>query len=165
MTEPARPAPAATPPPTTVPAEKTDPTQIPGVPTSPPVVVLPPPPAPKPPAPTPAPPPAGRAETPAAAPAPEVAVRELLAQYKSALEARNLDALKRVWPSLTPGSHPRPVPTGAPDHRRYHRSADLFVRCHRNGDFHPPLRGGDGRGTTAPARRVADDDGHSSQWG
>jgi hypothetical protein len=29
-----------------------------------------------------------------------VAVRELLAQYKSALEARNLDALKRVWPSL-----------------------------------------------------------------
>ena len=68
-------------------------------------------------------------------------------------------------PERTPGSHPRPVPPGAPDHRRYHRSADLFVRCHRNGDLHPPLRSGDGRGTTAPARRVADDDGHSSQWG
>ena len=28
-------------------------------------------------------------------------MRELLAQYKSALEARSLDALKRVWPSLS----------------------------------------------------------------
>ena len=27
-------------------------------------------------------------------------MRELLAQYKSALEARSLDAVKRVWPSL-----------------------------------------------------------------
>ena len=103
VTEPARPVPAPTPPPTTVPADKTDPALIPGVPTAPPVVVLPPPPAPKPPAPTPAPPPAGRAETPPAAPAPEVAVRELLAQYKAALEARSLDALKRVWPSLSGG--------------------------------------------------------------
>ena len=101
VTEPVRPAPVSPPPPTTVPAEKTEPAQIPGVPTSPPVVVLPPPPAPKPPAPTPAPPPAGRAETPPAAPAPEVAVRELLAQYKSALETRSLDALKRLWPSLS----------------------------------------------------------------
>jgi serine/threonine-protein kinase len=102
VTEPVRPAPAPapTPPPTTVPADKTDPTQIPGVPTAPPVVVLPPPPAPKP-APTPAPPPAGRAETPPAPAAPEVAVRELLAQYKAALEARSMDALRRVWPSLS----------------------------------------------------------------
>jgi hypothetical protein len=30
-----------------------------------------------------------------------VAVRELLAQYKAALEARSMDALRRVWPSLS----------------------------------------------------------------
>jgi tetratricopeptide (TPR) repeat protein len=102
VTEPARPAPVSTPPPTTVPAEKTEPAQIPGVPTSPPVV-QPPPPTPTPPAPTPAPPPAARAETSPAAPAPEVAVRELLEKYKAALEARSLDALKRVWPSLSGG--------------------------------------------------------------
>jgi hypothetical protein len=32
-----------------------------------------------------------------------VAVRELLEKYKAALEARSLDALKRVWPSLSGG--------------------------------------------------------------
>jgi hypothetical protein len=28
-------------------------------------------------------------------------IRELLGRYRQALEARNLDALKRVWPSLS----------------------------------------------------------------
>jgi hypothetical protein len=44
----------------------------------------------------PAPPPAEKP-----APGPEVAIGELLAQYKLALEARSLDALKRLWPGLS----------------------------------------------------------------
>jgi len=95
-TEPPRPAqtPSAPPPTTVPPLEKTEPVQIPPVPTSPPAVSLPAPPRPTPPA-------AAPPEAPPAAPAPEVAIGELLAHYKSALEARNLDALKRLWPSLS----------------------------------------------------------------
>jgi serine/threonine protein kinase len=96
-TEPTRPAatPSA-PPQSTVPPplEKTESVQIPSVPTPPPAVILPAPPRPTPPAALPP-------EAPPPAPGPEVAVGELLAQYKSALEARNLDALKRLWPSLS----------------------------------------------------------------
>jgi hypothetical protein len=44
-----------------------------------------------PPAPAPEPPP----------PNPETAINELLARYKTALESRNLDALKRFWPALS----------------------------------------------------------------
>jgi predicted amino acid dehydrogenase len=47
------------------------------------------------------PPPSPPPETPPPAPNPETGVAELLARYKSALEARDLDALKRVWPGLS----------------------------------------------------------------
>ena len=165
VTEPARPAPAATPPPTTVPADKTDPAQIPGVPDG---------------------PASGRlaAATRAEAACADASASSSRARRDTTSRAGSRSGCARVAGAIqggprsaqpgrveacvaqpAPGSHPRPVPPGAPDHRRYHRAADLFVRCHRNGDFHPPLRSGDGRGTTAPARRVADDDGHSSQWG
>jgi serine/threonine-protein kinase len=40
-------------------------------------------------------------EAPPPVPNAEAGVAELLARYKSALEARDLDALKRVWPGLT----------------------------------------------------------------
>ena len=75
------PTPAPTPTPTTQPA-----------PAEPPVVVSPPPPAPAP-TPSPAPPPA-TVENPAAA------INDLLMRYKAALEARNLGALKQIWPGL-----------------------------------------------------------------
>jgi hypothetical protein len=46
-------------------------------------------------------PPAQPAPTPApAAPSPESLIQDVLARYESALEARSLDALKRIWPSL-----------------------------------------------------------------
>jgi hypothetical protein len=45
-----------------------------------------------------APPPA--LDLPPRSPAPEDAVRELLAQYSAALEAKNIQALKRIWPDL-----------------------------------------------------------------
>jgi serine/threonine protein kinase len=66
-------------------------------PSTPAVTSLPAPAAPPPPAPAPEPPP----------PNPEVAIHELLARYKSALESRNLDALKRLWPSLSGGPQDR----------------------------------------------------------
>ena len=47
------------------------------------------------------PPPTPPPEAPPAAPNPEAGVAELLARYKSALEARDLEALKRVWPGLS----------------------------------------------------------------
>jgi hypothetical protein len=55
------------------------------------------------PAPAPAPPvaPAPAHEEPAATPSAEEGIGQLLAHYKSALESRDLDALKRVWPGLT----------------------------------------------------------------
>jgi hypothetical protein len=46
-------------------------------------------------------PPSPLPEAPPPAPNPETGVAELLARYKSALEARDLEALKRVWPSLS----------------------------------------------------------------
>jgi serine/threonine protein kinase/tetratricopeptide (TPR) repeat protein len=46
-------------------------------------------------------PPTPPPEAPPSAPNPEAGVTELLARYKSALEARDLDALKRVWPGLS----------------------------------------------------------------
>jgi hypothetical protein len=57
-------------------------------------------------APPPAPPPvsapaATPPEAPARPPSPEAEVTELLARYKSALEARDLGALQRIWPSLS----------------------------------------------------------------
>jgi eukaryotic-like serine/threonine-protein kinase len=55
-------------------------------------------PPPAPPAPAP-PAPAPQADPPRA-PAAEEAIRDLLDRYKAALEARSLDALKRLWPSL-----------------------------------------------------------------
>jgi hypothetical protein len=52
-------------------------------------------------APAPAPPAAPAPETkPAATASPETAIREMLARYESALEARSLEALKRIWPTL-----------------------------------------------------------------
>ena len=39
-------------------------------------------------------------EAPPAAANPEAGITELLTRYRSALEARDLDALKRVWPGL-----------------------------------------------------------------
>jgi len=48
------------------------------------------------------PPPAQPAPTPPA-PSPESLIRDVLARYESALEARSLDALKRIWPSLAGG--------------------------------------------------------------
>jgi serine/threonine protein kinase len=46
-------------------------------------------------------PPSPPPEAPPPVPNPEAGVAELLARYKSALEARDLDALKRVWPGLS----------------------------------------------------------------
>jgi eukaryotic-like serine/threonine-protein kinase len=82
----------STPPPAALPSPpvKSEPVTIPSAPISPPVSS---PAAPPPAVPAPLPP-----EKPA--PGPEVVIGELLAQYKSALEARNLDALKRLWPGL-----------------------------------------------------------------
>ena len=84
-------------PPATLPSPsvKTEPVTIPGAPAATPGVS---PPASPPPPPlvTPAPEPAKPA-----APNPEVAIGELLSQYQAALEARSLDALKRLWPTLS----------------------------------------------------------------
>ncbi len=91
--EPPPPATTSAPPAATLPSPtvKTEPVTIPAAPTPPPVTL------PSAPPPTvPAPPPAEKP-----APGPEVAIGELLAQYKSALEARSLDALKRLWPGLS----------------------------------------------------------------
>jgi tetratricopeptide (TPR) repeat protein len=68
-------------------------------PVSPPASPLPLPTAP-PPAPAPA-PSAPAAEPPARTPNPEAEVTDLLARYKSALEGRDISALKRIWPSLS----------------------------------------------------------------
>ena len=46
----------------------------------------------------------------AASPSAEQGIRELLKRYEQALEARNIDALKRIWPSL-PGSQEQAVRT------------------------------------------------------
>ena len=73
--------------------ERTDPIQVPApVPPAPTVT----PPAPSPP---PAAAPAPAAETSAAAR--DAALADLLTRYRSALESRNLDALRRLWPGLT----------------------------------------------------------------
>ena len=45
-------------------------------------------------------PPPTSLELPPRSPAPEDAIRELVAQYSAALEAKNLPALKRIWPDL-----------------------------------------------------------------
>jgi serine/threonine protein kinase/tetratricopeptide (TPR) repeat protein len=79
------------------PPERTSPAPEPVPPAATPTVA---PPASPPPAP-PAPPPSPTPEAPAAALNSEAGVAELLARYKSALEARDLDALKRVWPGLS----------------------------------------------------------------
>jgi hypothetical protein len=50
------------------------------------------------PAPAPAPP---AAEAPTRTPNPEAEVTDLVARYKSALEGRDISALKRIWPSLS----------------------------------------------------------------
>jgi SnoaL-like domain len=47
-----------------------------------------------------APPPAQPVPNTPPAPSPESLIRDVLARYESALEARSLDALKRIWPSL-----------------------------------------------------------------
>jgi hypothetical protein len=55
--------------------------------------------------PPPAPPVAPSPEEPGAAgPSAEEGIGQLLAQYKAALEGRDLEALKKVWPGLTPAS-------------------------------------------------------------
>jgi serine/threonine-protein kinase len=85
-------SPAATPPPPPAPPapERSQPIPPPAtVPSTPAVTV--------PASPPPSPPP----EVPPPVPNPEAGVAELLARYKSALEARDLDALKRVWPGLS----------------------------------------------------------------
>jgi hypothetical protein len=56
---------------------------------------------PQPPAPAPAPAAAPAPTAEALATAREAAIADLLARYKSALEARNLDALRRLWPGMT----------------------------------------------------------------
>jgi tetratricopeptide (TPR) repeat protein len=92
------------------PATSTPPPQLPSPPVrNEPVTIPAAPPVTLPPSPPPAAPAPPAAEKPAAekpppekpTPGPEVAVGELLAQYKAALESRNLDALRRLWPSLT----------------------------------------------------------------
>jgi serine/threonine-protein kinase len=56
-------------------------------------------------APPPAPPPAPSPEEPAAtSPSAEEGIGQLLAHYKSALEGRDLDALRKIWPGLTAAS-------------------------------------------------------------
>ncbi len=45
-------------------------------------------------------PPPTSLELPPRSPAPEDAIRELVVQYRAALEAKNLAALKRIWPDL-----------------------------------------------------------------
>jgi serine/threonine-protein kinase len=102
---PAKPATAASPTPSPVPEVRTEPAPAP-----PPVVVVPPPaePAPAPVAPfRPTTPPPAPITPPAAAtpPArveesPEVAVQAVLTRYRAALEARDIGALKRIWPAL-----------------------------------------------------------------
>ena len=48
-----------------------------------------------------APPPSPPAEATSAVPNSEAGITELVARYKSALEARDLNALKRLWPGLS----------------------------------------------------------------
>ena len=96
--------PATQPPPSTAPAPSAPPTQpTPTVPASENPVELPPTPAPRVPPVTPPPraaqPPITAAEGPAS-PKAEEAIRELLTRYEQALESRNVDALKRIWPTL-----------------------------------------------------------------
>jgi serine/threonine-protein kinase len=55
-------------------------------------------------APAPAPPAASLPEAAAASPSAEDGIGQLLAHYKAALEARDLDALKKLWPGLTTAS-------------------------------------------------------------
>jgi hypothetical protein len=66
----------------------------------PPVTAPAPPPVAAPPAIVPTPAPATPESAPAPHPTAEQAITELLARYQAALEARSLDALKRLWPSL-----------------------------------------------------------------
>jgi hypothetical protein len=42
-------------------------------------------------------------DTPARGPSPEEGITQLLTSYKSALEGKNLEALKRLWPNLSGG--------------------------------------------------------------
>ncbi len=96
---PAEPAPAPAPPVSTgAPVSALPPAVTPGLPPPPPPAPAPP----TPPAPTPttstSPPPATESSSRAAA---EEAIRELLGRYDSALESRSIDALKRLWPSLS----------------------------------------------------------------
>ena len=93
------PEPAPAPPPAVSPApvENREAARVP-TPAPPSSEVVPAPPQPLAPAPAPA-TPAPTAE--ALAAARETAISDLLARYKSALEARSLDALKRVWPGMT----------------------------------------------------------------
>jgi hypothetical protein len=89
--QPAEPAPASPPVSTGTPLPALPPASSPGT--------FPPPPAP--PAPSaPAQAPAPQAEPPRTPPA-EEAIRDVLDRYKSALEARSLEALKRLWPTLS----------------------------------------------------------------
>ena len=99
------------------------------------------------------------------APNPEAEVTELLARYKAALEARDLDALKRIWPGLcgnAAGRDPRRVPAREPASAS--RSSIRGSSCH--GDtgtvsFVRRLRGRHDRRPTAP-QRDANDDGDSA---
>ena len=86
--------PAASPQPASPPPERPVPAPVPATP--PPASTLP-----LPAAPPPAPPPRTVPEAASPAPNPEAGLTELLARYKAALEARDFDALKRVWPGLS----------------------------------------------------------------
>jgi predicted Ser/Thr protein kinase/tetratricopeptide (TPR) repeat protein len=89
-------APAAPPQPASPPPERTAPAPVPAAP--PPASTLP---LPAAPSPAPPPPPSTPPEASSPPPNPEAGLTELLARYKAALEARDLDALKRVWPGLS----------------------------------------------------------------
>jgi eukaryotic-like serine/threonine-protein kinase len=105
--ETAKPASAAAPSPAPAPEVKPEPTPAP-----PPVTTAPPPaePAPAPvaplrpttppPAPTPATPPPAATPPARAEESPEIAVQAVLTRYRAALEARDIGALKRIWPAL-----------------------------------------------------------------
>jgi hypothetical protein len=93
-TKPAAPAPPAAPPPAPdLPIER---------PSSPPPIIVPAPP-PAPPAASPQPAPVTTPALPPASPVtpPEELIRDVLSRYEAALEARSIDAIKRLWPSLT----------------------------------------------------------------
>ena len=104
------------------------------------------------------PPPAEEAAQPVGA---EDRITDLLGRYKEALESRNLDQVKRLWPSLGGAAetalrqefaHARQIAVGITDRR------DLCLRQCRQRELRPDLRHSDRRGTAA-AEHVAGRDG------